>query len=169
LRKNLINSPKFKLDMSFKSVNLDSLTCIQKFEVLLQVAIGLGLKLFKQCLILNLNTTQTNFTLWKYCRCIVAAIVTLEVSQESQVERISYRDTMRVTMLHRRSSLFNVIISSITLDLHRWVYLSGMHRWWRYMCQPWSWSSSRPLTMSPSAQVEVGSKFNEMVGRCNLC
>jgi hypothetical protein len=38
LRKNSINSPKIFLDMIFKLVNLDWLTCIQNFEVPLQVA-----------------------------------------------------------------------------------------------------------------------------------
>jgi hypothetical protein len=32
-----MNLPKISLDMIFKSVKLDSLTCIQKFEVPLQV------------------------------------------------------------------------------------------------------------------------------------
>jgi hypothetical protein len=33
LRKNFINLPKLFLDMIFMKINLDGLTCIQKFEV----------------------------------------------------------------------------------------------------------------------------------------
>jgi hypothetical protein len=40
LRKNTINSPKFFFEMIFKAVKLDGLTCIPKFEVPFQVAIG---------------------------------------------------------------------------------------------------------------------------------
>jgi hypothetical protein len=35
--KNLINPPKFNLHMTFKNMNLDWLTCIQKFGVPLQI------------------------------------------------------------------------------------------------------------------------------------
>jgi hypothetical protein len=38
--KNTIDSPKKFLDMIFKVVKLDGLTCIKNFEVPLQVAIG---------------------------------------------------------------------------------------------------------------------------------
>jgi hypothetical protein len=38
LRKNLDNSPKFLLDNVFMNVNLDGLTCMQKFEDIIQVA-----------------------------------------------------------------------------------------------------------------------------------
>jgi hypothetical protein len=38
--KNTINSPKIFLDMIFKAVKLDGLTCIKKIEVPLHVAIG---------------------------------------------------------------------------------------------------------------------------------
>jgi hypothetical protein len=46
--KNLINSPKFFLGMIFNTMNLDWLTCIQNFEVPLQVENGLKRNIKKE-------------------------------------------------------------------------------------------------------------------------
>jgi hypothetical protein len=56
------------------NVNLDGLTCMQKFEDTIQVACGPYL-IIKEDLNLNINFEPS-----LHCSCIVAAIVTLGVS-----------------------------------------------------------------------------------------
>jgi hypothetical protein len=62
------NSPKFYLDMIFMNVNLDGITCIQKFEDTIQVAFGLDL-IIKENLNLNIN-----IKIGLHCMSTVAAL-----------------------------------------------------------------------------------------------
>jgi hypothetical protein len=70
--------------MIFMNVNLDGLTCKQKFEVTTQVTHDLIRKYiqieFEFILKQGLHARNNVCTLWGYCRCTIATTVTLGVS-----------------------------------------------------------------------------------------
>jgi hypothetical protein len=74
------------------TVNLDGLTCMQKFEVTTQVAndliwiiIQIGFE-FEFILKQGLHSRNTVDTLYRYCRGIIAVIVTLRMSQNGDCD-----------------------------------------------------------------------------------
>jgi hypothetical protein len=72
---NSLNSPKLLIDIILNTVNLDCLTCIQKFEVPLDVVDRTKMKIQKESN-LNLNPLELGIYLRNHCRNIVATTVT---------------------------------------------------------------------------------------------
>jgi hypothetical protein len=71
------------------NVNLDGPTCMQHLEVTTQVGNALIWVIFKMDLNLNSYSNKVYMleTRWGYCRCIVAATVTLGVLESTPLKK----------------------------------------------------------------------------------